>query len=226
MSREFGFSKSMVHRLLASLQYYNLVEIDQVTKKYRLGSKVLVLGQVASNQVEIRKISLPEMRNLADITGESVILTIRDGMTGVAIEIVEGTQAITWKTSLGNNLPLHCGASKKVLLAFQPPEFIERYLKSEPLLRLSDQSQMTVDSVREELAQIRKEGMSVTFSEVDLGVTAIAVPIFDRHKDVVAGLTIGGPEFRFTPVVRGNLSQWLKQASVKISTKLGYFPAS
>ncbi|KLU61144.1 HTH-type transcriptional regulator KipR [Peptococcaceae bacterium CEB3] len=79
--------------------------------------------------MKLGKVSRPVMQNLADLSGESVILTIRDGMSGVAIEIVEGTQAITWKTSLGNNLPLHCGASKKVLLAFQSPEFIEQYLK-------------------------------------------------------------------------------------------------
>lgn len=226
LSQEFGLSKSMVHRLLASLQHFDFVEIDPESKKYRLGYKILVLGQIAANQIDIRKISLPEMKKLAEVSGESVILTIRDGMTGVAIEIVEGTQAITWKTSLGSHLPLHCGASKKVLLAFQTPEFIERYLQSAHLLRLSDQSLMEIDSVREELAQIRKEGVAVTSSEVDLGVTAIAAPIFNGQKEIVAGLTIGGPEFRFTPEVRNSLSQSLKDTTARISAKLGYFPGA
>ena len=212
----------MVHRLLASLQHYDFVELDQTSKKYRLGSKALVLGQIAANQLDIKKIALPEMQKLADISGESVILTIRDGMTGVAIEVVEGTQAITWKTSLGDRLPLHCGASKKVLLAFQTPEFIENYLRNAHLLRLSDQSLMEIDSVRKELAQIRREGIVMTSSEVDLGVTAIAAPIFDGHKEIVAGLTIGGPEFRFTPQVRDGLTELLKKAAVRISAKLGY----
>ncbi|KLU62177.1 HTH-type transcriptional regulator KipR [Peptococcaceae bacterium CEB3] len=222
LSQEFGLAKSVIHRLLASLLHHGFVEADPVTKKYSLGPKVLVLGRIAANQMKLGKVSRPVMQNLADLSGESVILTIRDGMSGVAIEIVEGTQAITWKTSLGNNLPLHCGASKKVLLAFQSPEFIEQYLKSERLLRLSDLQLMRTDALREELAQIRTQGIAITVGEVDLGVTALAAPIFDEYKEVIAGLTIGGPSFRFTPETLSTLTQLVKQAAGTISAKLGY----
>ncbi|WP_240984793.1 IclR family transcriptional regulator [Acididesulfobacillus acetoxydans] len=221
LSQEFGLAKSIIHRLLSSLQHYGFVEADPVTRKYSLGPKALVLGRIAANQMSLRKVSLPVMQNLADLSGESVILTIQDGMSGVAIEIVEGTQAITWKTSLGNNLPLHCGASKKILLAFQPPEFIEQYLKSESLVRLSDQKLMQAEALREELAYIREKGIAVTFGEVDLGVTALATPIFNEHRKIIAGLSIGGPSFRFTPENLATLSQLAKQAAATISDKLG-----
>lgn len=106
--------------MLASLQYHGFLENDPETDKYQPGIKVFLLRQVAANQMNI--IALPMMKELADISGESVILTIRDGMFSIASKVVEGNQAITWKTSFGNRLPLHRGASKKVILAFQSRE--------------------------------------------------------------------------------------------------------
>ncbi|MHB1407323.1 MAG: IclR family transcriptional regulator [Desulfitobacteriaceae bacterium] len=224
LSNKLGLPKSVVHRILISMQKYGFVEKDTLTEKYRLGLRVFELGKVAAGNMNLRNVAFPIIQHLAQITGESILLTIRDGHAGVGIEFVEGTQSMTLKASHGMRLPLHCGASKKILLALQPTDFIEEYFKTENLVRLSDNSPMDIDLLKEELGRIRREGISITADEVELGSTVIAAPIYEHEGRLVAGLGIGGPTFRFTKEKNEEFINLLRRYSREISLKLGYKP--
>lgn len=222
LSNKLGLPKSVIHRILISMQKFGFVEKDPLTEKYRLGLRVFELGKVAASQMGLRNISLPIMENLARTTGESIFLTKRDGNAGVGIECVEGPQSMTLKASDRGRLPLHCGASKKILLAYESQEFIEHYMQTENLVRLSDNSPINPKALRKELAKIRREGLCISTDEVDFGAAMIAAPIFDHNDKLAAGLGIGGPAFRFTPEKVKEFSRLVKNAAMDISHKLGY----
>lgn len=224
LSNKLGLPKSVVHRILISMQKYGFVEKDTQTEKYRLGLKIFELGRVAAGHISLRTIALPIMQKMAQLTRETIFLTIRDGNSGVGIEFVEGSQSMTLKASHGMRLPLHCGASKKILLAFQPSEFIEKYLRTENLVRLSDNSSMDPEQLKEELARTRREGISISTDEVDLGSTVIAAAIYDYEGIMTAGLAIGGPTFRFTKEKSEEFITLLRSSAHEISLKLGYNP--
>lgn len=224
LSNKLGLPKSVVHRILISMQKYGFVEKDTQTEKYRLGLRIFELGRVAAGNINLRTIALPIMQQMAQLTRESILLTIRDGHAGVGIEFVEGSQSMTLKASHGMRLPLHCGASKKILLAFQTPEFIEEYFNTENLVCLSDNSPVDSELLKEELARIRREGISITADEVELGSTVIAAPIYDHEGRLAAGLGIGGPTFRFTKEKTEEYINLLRNSAREISLKLGYKP--
>lgn len=222
LSRELDLPKSVIHRIIISLQKFGFVEKDLHTEKYRLGLKLSELGKVASGSLSLRKNALPIMQELTRVTGESTLLTVRDGHDAICIEFVEGSQTMTLKTSLGIRLPLHCGASKKILLAFQPDTFINQYIQEEALIQISDNSVIEKNALLQELDKIRESGIAITANEIDIGATLIAAPVFGYDSNLIAGLGLGGPLFRFTEEKVHKYIQYIKKAALDLSVLMGY----
>ena len=108
-----------VHRLLTALKHRGYVSQHEETKRFRLGIASLQLGDRARAVVDLRSVAVPALRRLSRDTGETALLTVlapgRD--RGVCLERVETPQPLRLSVTPGRQLPLHAGASQKVLLA-------------------------------------------------------------------------------------------------------------
>jgi len=222
LSKKLELSKSVIHRILVTLHRNGFVEKDVYTDKYRLGMKVIELGKVAANQLGLRKIALPIMQEMGKVTGESVLLTKKQGKTGFGLEIVEGPYSVAIRAGFGIALPLHSGASKKVLLAFQTQEFIDAYLQNENLIKVSDKSTIDGTVLKDELIRIRREGVAISSGDVDKGSYGVAAPIYDDNGNVFASISVSGRSFGFLEERAEEISVLVKKAAREISVKLGY----
>jgi DNA-binding IclR family transcriptional regulator len=124
ISRRLRFPPSTARRLLKTMMSRRLVQQDPITKLYRLGPGVFYLASVAKEGLDVRRIALPVMEKLRDLTGENATLhELRDGKR-VCVEKVESKQVLRDTVLIGDQFPAHCGASGKVLLAYLPAERI------------------------------------------------------------------------------------------------------
>jgi IclR family KDG regulon transcriptional repressor len=162
---------------------------------FQLGPRVLELAQVARRKLDIGDLALPTMEEIAAATRETVLLTRLIGRSAVCIERVEGPQTVRISFERGRVQPLHAGASSKVLLAYLDEEQWDEHLML-PLERFTDQTTTNPAALKAELRQIRRKGYCVSDGEVDVGARAVAVPILDERRRVVAGLSTAGPAFR------------------------------
>jgi len=121
-------------------------------------------------------------------------------------------------------LPLHTGASSKILLAHQDDGYIDTYLKNNSLTAFTDRSITDAKALEEELKSIRKQGYSVSDSEVDDNACAISVPLLDQRGRLIAGLTVAGPSDRFTDQTIVQFINLLKSYVKNISRDLGWKP--
>jgi len=113
--------KPTVYRLLASLEYSGFIvktKESENDSRYKLGIKLMELGYLVSEQLELRKIALPHMKKLAGQLNEVVHLVISDKNEAVYIEKVESTRALRLHTRIGKRSPLYLGSGPKLLLAF------------------------------------------------------------------------------------------------------------
>ena len=121
--RELGLNRSTTHRYVATLAGLGYLLQDPVTRKYRLGPRVLDLGFSAINSMELREIATPHLQELSDATGHTVNMAILDGDDIVYIERVRcsqpGQREIDLNLHVGSRLPAYCTSMGKVLLA--PP---------------------------------------------------------------------------------------------------------
>lgn len=223
ISRSLGFPPSTTRRLLKVMVARRLIQQDAATKLYRLGPGLFYLASVAREGLEIRKIALPFMERLRDLTGENAVLhELRDGQR-VCIEKVESREVLRDSLRVGDHFPAHAGASGKVLLAHLPPAELEGYLKPGHALKaftprtITDPKKLSAD-----LARTRRQGFAYSCGErVMDGLCAISAPIFDSEGRVPYSLTITLTPFRLQAKGRSKLVELVKKFAAEISRKLG-----
>jgi DNA-binding IclR family transcriptional regulator len=200
-----------------------LIQQDAVTKLYRLGPGLFYLASVAREGLEIRKIALPLMERLRDITGENAVLhELRDGKR-VCIEKVESKEALRDSLRVGDQFPAHAGASGKVLLAYLPADELRDYLKSgHGLKALTPRTITDAKKLAADLARTRRQGFAYSCGErVMDGLCAISAPIFDSDGRAPYSLTITLTPFRLQAKGRSKLVEAVKRFAAEISHKLG-----
>lgn len=219
LSEHLGLYKSVIHRMLSNLQYRGYVSQNPVTKKYSLGLKLFELGMIVSRQMNLRAIAGSEMKALSEITEETVLLTIVDGSNGVCIEKMESNQAIKSTSQLGKRVPLYAGAPTKLLMAYLSESEIDSMLQ-EDLSSFTDRTITDPERLKLELLEIRKQGYCWTFGELDIGSAGIAFPIYNAEEQVIASVSVLGPEFRMKDKME-EYHRYCGQAAQAISKKLG-----
>ena len=219
LAAHLGVNKAVAFRLVSTLRRHGYLEQDPLTKKYRLGERVLILGLAAARRVDLRQVARPVMEWLSQETGESTFLTVERGGFSVCLDKVESSHEIQLMMQVGGVYPLHRGASNKVLLAFQPQSRIEAYLRA-----IKDQLSadgLSVEEVKAQLQRIREVGYAHSVGEVTPDAFAVGFPVFDGEQRLVGAISSGGPTYRLTPERLRRIVALTQEAAVRVSQRLG-----
>ena len=225
VARRLNMSRSTTYRYLQSLRSYDLLEEDDEHGGFRLGPRVFELARVARKGLGLSEIALPVMHELGEQVDEAVLLTRRSGDQVVCVERVESSHPIRLSYERGHLLPLHAGASAKVLLAFAEPAEIEQVLAHHKLDRFTDATVIDRRKLAAQLKDIRDQGYAISDGEVDTGVRGIAAPILQADGRVTAGLSVAGPAFRLTSERLPDVIAAVRAAAAKISDRLAEITA-
>lgn len=221
ISLRLGLHKSTVHSLLKTLQLHGYIEQDE-NGLYKLGMKLLEKGQLLLRGLDIREISNGYLTRLAEETGQTVHLVIRDHAEGVYIDKVEGSKAVIRYSWIGRRVPLHSSAVGKVLAAFIPSIERERLLENYQYSVHTPHTITNEDDFQKELEQVIEKGMAYDKEENEIGVRCIAAPIFDHSGRVIAAISISTLITTVSDAELEVLLLRLRETSKLISTGLGF----
>ncbi len=196
IAQALGLSKAVVHRILASFRAKGFVELDETTRRYSLGPKILFLGLTYLDRVDVVSVAREAMARLCAETGETATLSVRSGGHRVYVDQVTPPRDVKMSVALGLPYPLHAGASSKAFLAFLPAEDIDAYL-AQDLGKLTDKTVVDPKALRKELARIRELGYAQSFGERMEGACAVAAPVFGRDGLPAGVISVCGPLERF-----------------------------
>lgn len=196
IARAVGLHTSTTHRIVKALVAAGYVIQNERTERYRLGRESFLLGRAAGRTLGFDA-ALPLLERLAERTGESVNLVVRDEDEGVVVLRVDSRQPLRFTQAVGARIPLSCTSSGKVLLAFadDPPAELAR------LGRLRSRTPATITETADLLADlraIRARGYGVNRGERIAGVCGVAAPVLDGRGPVTAAVAVQGPEIRLT----------------------------
>ena len=217
LGKKLNLHKSTIHRILITLEDEGFVTKNKVTQKYRLGMKLFELGHIIRYQIEIRTYALPIMEKLSQKTEESVTLSIISGKKRVVIEKVESIHDIRQVIQLGKPIPIYCGASSKLLLAFLPDEEINKIIKKKKLVSLGPNTITNPVKLKKHLEEIRRKGYAISYEERILGSASVAAPIWDYKGEIIASLAIVGPINRFDKKKIPSFLSLVTEAANKLS---------
>jgi DNA-binding IclR family transcriptional regulator len=225
LARRLGVGKSTVHRLLGTLKDEGFVEQNPATGRYALGLRLLDLGAQAAARLDLHESAAPYMDDLRNRTGETVHIAVLDGVEVVDVERRESPRTLRLFGRIGRRNPAHSTSTGKVLLAFLPPDELDRRLSG---LVLEQRTRNTITDhalLREELAKVRGRGYAMNVNENQIGMAAIAAPIRDASGEVVAAISVAGPVPRFEGRPGRAFVAATTEAARAISERLGYRPA-
>lgn len=190
LSRRSGLPKTTVHRLIQELAACEFLERDG--RRYRLGSWLFELGQHVTTHRSLRYLAAPYLEDVSHATAETVVVCIPGHNEMLFAEKYVGSRGRGQVvTQVEGRVPMHCGASGKAVLAYGPPELLDRVLAS----GLEARTAYTITDparLRSELAQVREQGFAVERQELIAGYGAVAAPV--RQRDLAVGaLTVIAP---------------------------------
>ncbi len=221
IARNLDLHKSTVHRLLVVLTESGLVEQDESTSKYRLGAKLIVMGQVALNNIEIRGYARPILKDLAQNSGLTSHLVLKSGQHAIYADKVEDPNSLVTFSQVGKLAPIHSSAVGKVLLAGLREDELERFLKTAELTVYSPNTITDAEVLRRHIEEVRRAGYALDNEELEIGLKCIAAPIRDHMGSVIAAVSVSGMAARIADKDIPRLAMMVMDSANKISRQLG-----
>jgi DNA-binding IclR family transcriptional regulator len=218
ISEKAGLHPSTAHRILNDLATGRFVDRPQ-SGSYRLGMRLLELGNLVKGRLNVRDAALLPMRELHKQIQQPVNLSMRQGDEIVYVERAyserSGMQVVR---AIGGHAPLHLTSVGKLFLAADDPQRIRAYASRTGLQGHTKNSITSLDALERELSKVRQFGQAGDNEELELGVRCMAAGIYDDQNKLVAGLSISAPSGRLE-------DEWLpklKDTARNISEALGH----
>jgi DNA-binding IclR family transcriptional regulator len=223
LAEEVGLSKATAHRMLKILEQENFVYRSPESGEYQLGPEIIVLGSRALRAIDIREAARPELRALAESTGEDATLEVLVGTEVLILEEERGHGLLSLGTELGTRWPAHATATGKILMAFSEAEMEE---PSDGLAPLTKHTIVSWDEWKGTLEEVRKKGYATNLEELEYGYQSVAAPVRDRKGRVFAAVSVGGSVHRVTRSRIPELARSVREAALRLSERSGFRPES
>ncbi len=216
-----GIPPSTLHRILATLERHDFVEMDPATQEWRIGIGAFRVGSVFLTRTNVVEAARAPMRALMAATGETANLGLTDGDEVVFVAQVESHAPIRAFFRPGTRGPMYCSGIGKALMAAMPRETVQRMVQRSGLAPFTATTLTTPERLFADLDATRKRGWSFDDQERHEGMSCIAAPIHDSFGNVVAGVSVSGPSARFAPDRLADIGTKVKATAATISAAIG-----
>lgn len=220
LARHLQLTKSNVHRLLRTLADKGYARNVGTSGRYEVTLKLWELGVEVLDKLDVKRVALEHMERLANVSGETVHLSILEGGEVVYIDKVDSPLPVRAYSKIGGRAPAYCVATGKALLAHAPEGVTQEVLGN--LQRYTEHTLSTPEALAAELQRVRECGYAINRGEWREGVGGIAAPIRDARGVVIAAIGISGPVERLKPRTVKQLAPVVMQVAAAMSLGLGW----
>lgn len=214
--------KSTASRIIETLKQHDMVQNVANTKKYRMGFRILHLGEQLRRRLNILDVARPILHEVSNKLQQSVHLCAYNKGMAYIIDQVVSSVPYSMSATVGMIEPLHSSSVGKCILAYRGQENIDRLLTDYEYTAYTQYTIVNREDLMEELERIRQRGYAVDDQEMFVGVRCIAVPIFNYTNSMRYSIGISGP---ITVMTEENIALYVKklgEAGQRISRELGY----
>lgn len=221
ISNKLGLYKSNVHNILHTYCEMGYLEKDTNTGKYKLGIKIFGLSRALGDTFVISKIAAPYMQELSNLADARVYLAVLYGDEVLYLEAMYPKKSFELMRSIfGDRAELYCTGIGKAILANLPYEKQKDYIAHTELKRFTDNTITDKRILLKEMENIRIRGFATDNMEHEFGVKCVAVPIYNRKRELVAGLSVSGASVNFPDTRSVELAEIINTYATKIGSRL------
>ncbi len=221
LSQRVLMSKSTVYRFLHTMKTLGYVKQEGENDKYSLTMKLFELGAAALQNLDLIRLADVQMRELSQLTKETVHLGALEEDSIIYIHKIDSLYNLRMYSRIGRRNPLYSTAIGKVLLAWRDESEVRDILADVEYKKFTARTLESADQLLPVLAQVRQCGYADDNQEMEEGLLCIAVPVFDRFAQVIAGLSLSLPMMRYDEKQHADYVAMLHRAARALSLQLG-----
>jgi DNA-binding IclR family transcriptional regulator len=221
IARRVGVTPSTASRLLATLVRGGYVEHVENSGRYRLGVRLVHLGNAVVARLDLREVARPHLRALVAETGETATLSAPGERDAITVDFVQSSSSVQSVARIGRPSVSHATATGKVQLAFGTAELPPGPLRAFTNRTITDRTELA-----RELALVRRRGWAQAAGEREEGLNAVAAPVFASTGELAAILGVQGPASRFDADAMRRARVALVEHAAVVSDALGWRPAT
>ena len=219
-----GLSPAKANRYLVSLIREGLIEQSAIDGRYDFGGAAREIGRAAINRLDIMRIGAPLLVDLRNVLQQTVFLGVWGNEGPTVLYWLDVPRPVSVIIRPGSILPLLTSALGLVCAAYLPPDLTKRRIAKEIAEHKRSGLDFAVKSEAEaarKLADVRARGFSLVRGDLIRGIDAMAVPVLDFKKDLVAVLAAVGPSKSIDVSSNGKSIRELKLAAQKFVGLIG-----
>jgi IclR family acetate operon transcriptional repressor len=216
LAGEAELPKSTASRLLGALERQGLVEQRGRRGGFGPGPVMLRFAHRGIVDRHLAELAQPHLEALGAASGETINLAVPTA-TGVAhLAEVESIHFLGTGQWVGRQVPYHCTAVGKVLVAFGAAR-----LPDPPYEPLTPDTLVDPARLAAEIADVRHSGVGTATDELETGLASLAAPVFDSDGDALAAIAISGPTVRLDAPRIAELGPQLIREAQALGARLG-----
>ena len=217
VAKRTGISASTVSRQLGTLVRLGLVEHVPASGRYRLGIRVLRLANAVLGRLNVRDVARPRLEALVAEVGETATLSIPGDNDAITVDFVPSKHYLQGVTQLGRPSVGHASSAGKVMLAFGDVPLPRGKLASYAPRTITDPVALAA-----EIERVRERGWAEAVDEREVGLSAIAAPVWGASGELAAVVALQGPTSRFDEATMHAALPRLLECVRAISVALGW----
>ncbi|MFD1157509.1 HTH-type transcriptional regulator BhcR [Roseovarius aestuarii] len=214
-------SPATMHRVLATLEARDVVEMDAQTQSWHIGAAAYRLGSAFLHRSGVVERSRPAMRRLMEQTGETSNLGIEMHGNVMFISQIETSETIRAFFPPGTISPMHASGIGKALLSHYAEDRMTQFLTGRTLESFTEKTVTSPGALKEDLRLARQQGWAFDDEEKTTGMRCVAAPILDIYGDAIAGISVSGPTHRLGTDRIGGIGTLVRAAALEISRGMG-----
>jgi DNA-binding IclR family transcriptional regulator len=224
LSRQTGFPKSSLFRILLTLEKASIVQLDRTRNIFTLGMKLIDWGNRALEKIDLKTVTHPHLVRMAHETRESYYVAILDEYEVIIIDRADTPEIWRMVARLGQRSPVHATASGQVLVAEFGDDALQAATQRSGLKRFTPQTITSLNRLKARLKEVRRDGFVVNDAEYKPDLCVIAVPLRDHYGKTVAALmtALQSERSRRNKTLVQAIVETLKREASVISREIGY----
>ena len=222
LSAKLRIPKSSLTSLLANLVTREYLSLDSRGRRYRLGPGILLLAGRYLQGLDLVRLGYPLIRRITGAIDESAEIAVKRGDEIMIICKEDCSRPLGRIIQIGDRAPIYATAAGKVILAHLSEQEINQYISTVALMPITKKTITDPEILRRELAAIRAGSLGLSHEEMNEGITAMASPVFDLQRRVVASIVLPIPTVRFSPEKEKTAGGVLRRSAMELSRQLGY----
>jgi IclR family KDG regulon transcriptional repressor len=219
ISGKLALNKSTVFHIVRTLIDLKVLE-NQPDRKFVFGTRFYILGNMAGKRSKLIQTAHPYLETINEKTKLSAFLGIRSDRHAILIDKVDSAYGIKLSSEIGMQMPILAGAGIKAMLSQLSDAQIDEILARSELKRYTPNSIVDKAVYKEEILEVRKQGIAYDREEYIEGMIAFAIPIKANGRDLQAAIWAVGLTRQVPNPSIPELTQLLKGISEEISNRL------